>query len=199
MVNEKMHPKLVELHLLLDHETRMHTFRVREIAVKIGILMGLRDEELFHLGNAAQFHDIGKIAIHPHILMQRRALSETERQQIRQHPEIGAEIWRFFGGSPAVARAIISHHEHYDGHGYPYGLTGPDIPMWGRIIAVADALDAMLSERPYSKSMNIEKASLLLLQASGSQFDPYIIRRLLKSEKSRYPVLPAVRANYAHH
>ncbi len=193
MLNNIPNMRLLELSLLLDEETRNHCRRVRKIAVQIGKLMGLPHVELIRLGLAAQFHDLGKIAIDPHILNHRGRLSNYQWQQIIKHPEIGADLWHSFSNDHAVARAILCHHERYDGGGYPSGLTGTQIPLWSRIIAVADALDAMVSHRPYRKALDFHAASLSLLQASGSQFDPIIIHKIFMP-RQRIKPLAALRA-----
>lgn len=178
--------KLRDLSLLLDENTRRHCTRVRRITVAIGQRLGLPEQQLTRLAIAAQFHDIGKLAVDPEILNHRGTLNELQWQQIVHHPEIGAELWRAFVEDDAVAAAILCHHERFDGTGYPNGLSGHHIPLWSRIIAVADALDAMVSGRPYREPVDLSSALFALIGGSGTQFDPHIIRNLLHSTR-RHP------------
>ena len=188
MLNNIPNLRLLELSLLLDEETRNHCRRVRKIAVQIGKMLGLSHLELQRLGVAAQFHDLGKIAIDPAILNHHGRLSRHQWQQIIKHPEIGADLWHSFSNDRAIGRAILCHHERYDGGGYPDGLTGTQIPLWSRIIAVADALDAMVSHRPYRRALDFHTATLSLLKASGSQFDPLIIHKIFVPRRTIKPL-----------
>lgn len=172
---------LLRVYLNLESETRKHCERVRILAVQIGTRLGLNKRELKHLSLAAQFHDVGKTAVDPAILSQPTRLTAQQEEIIRLHPQIGAEIWTSLGGDPEIALAILNHHEHFNGHGYPFGRAGRNIPLPSRIIAIADALDAMLSDRPYRKAMSVDQAAIALLAGSGSQFDPHIVRLILSS------------------
>lgn len=179
---------LLKIYLTLERETRKHCERVRILAMHIGARLGLTKRELQHLSLAAQFHDVGKVAVDPAILKQSTPLNPQQREVIRLHPQIGAEIWASMGGDPDIAFSILNHHEHFNGGGYPFGRAGHKIPLPSRIIAVADALDAMLSDRPYRKAMSADQAALALLAGCGSQFDPYIVNLILN--KPSLPSLP---------
>ncbi|MFQ5630170.1 MAG: HD-GYP domain-containing protein [bacterium] len=173
----------VNLFEQLDKYTRAHSIRVQKIAQKLGENLRLTRDEINHLGTAALFHDIGKIAVNLDILFKNKKLSAKERQQVHRHPEVGAKLWLQSGGYYRVSEGILSHHENYDGTGYPFGLAGEAIPLWGRIIAIADALDAMLSERPYRQPSSLDFTLKTIQQASGKQFDPYLISEIHKSFK----------------
>ncbi|MDQ7054410.1 MAG: HD-GYP domain-containing protein [candidate division KSB1 bacterium] len=182
---------LLKVYLNLESETRKHCERVRILAVQIGTRLGLNQRELQHLSLAAQFHDVGKIAVDPAILNQPTRLTARQKEIIRLHPQIGAEIWASLGGDPEIAFTILNHHEHFNGRGYPFGRAGRSIPLPSRIIAIADALDAMLSNRPYRKAMSPAQAAMALLAGSGSQFDPRIVRLILSRPSFTAPVLQA--------
>lgn len=165
----------------LDRYTRVHSQRVQKIAQKLGDILHLNSDEINHLSIAALYHDIGKIAVNQDILLKNKGLTTKEQKQIHRHPEVGADLWLETGGCYRISEGILSHHENYDGTGYPFGLSGEAIPFWGRIISIADALDAMLSERPYRQPRSLEKTLKTIHQASGKQFDPYLISRIHKS------------------
>jgi HD-GYP domain-containing protein (c-di-GMP phosphodiesterase class II) len=127
---------------------------------------------------AGLLHDVGKVDVSVDILRKAAALSQDERQSIREHAARGAELVRPIGGILAdIADAIEAHHENYDGTGYK-GLRGEQIPLVARVIAVADVFDALLSDRPYRKSMGIFSALDNLVVSSGSRFDPSIVDAL---------------------
>lgn len=127
--------------------------------------------------SAAAMHDVGKIGIPDAILLKPGRLTEEEFEQIRKHPGIGAEILGGVQEEPLItARTIaLTHHERWDGQGYPQGLKGNDIPLVGRICAVVDVFDALVSTRPYKKSWTVEDAVALLIKDKGSHFDPQVV------------------------
>lgn len=172
---------LAELHLLLDKYTRAHSYRVEKLVMQIGMLLSLPSRDIAGLRLAARYHDLGKIAINPSILTKSHALSRLEREEIRMHPEIGASLWLQFGHNSGIAQAILTHHERYNGSGYPLGLCGARIPLWGRIIAVADALDAMVTKRAYNVPLDFEEAVYAVCEASGSHFDPEVVEALFEA------------------
>jgi HD-GYP domain-containing protein (c-di-GMP phosphodiesterase class II) len=123
-------------------------------------------------------HDVGKVAIPDGILHKGEALADTERQLMRRHPVIGAEI---VGGVPFLERAagiVRTHHERFDGSGYPDGLAGEDIPLAARIFAVADALDAITTDRPYRPAASMADARQAIAKGAGTQFDPRAVEAL---------------------
>lgn len=171
--------------LLLDPYTRAHSFRARAVALQIGESLDVSPEILSNLGTAALFHDVGKIFLSQDILYANRELSVAEKREIRRHPFIGARVWLEHGGSSDIAAAILTHHERYDGKGYPLGLRGTQIPLISRILAIADAFDAMISERPYSQSVDQRLAVKRIREGSGTHFDPYIVEKAFYTEREK--------------
>lgn len=171
--------KCKALFAALDERTRIHCWHVEAFAVQVGQLLGLSASEMSRLALAALFHDIGKAAIRQEILLRKKQLSGREMEQIRLHPLLGARFWFALGGEADIGRAILSHHERYDGCGYPAGLERQRIPLLGRIITVADAFDAMLSSRHYRPPRNMPQAIAVFKKERGKQFDPEIIDLLL--------------------
>lgn len=159
-----------------DPYTAGHSLRVAEYAVKIGRLAELPEERIDELRKAALLHDIGKIGIRDAVLLKEGRLTDEEWEQIKQHPVLGEAILKQIEPADAMAPflpGVRSHHERYDGKGYPDGLAGEDIPLFGRIIAVADAFDAMTSDRPYRKGLEPAQALEILEQGRESQWDPH--------------------------
>jgi len=132
---------------------------------------------------ATLLHDIGKIGIHDDVLMKTEPLSDKEWEEIKKHPEIGAHILEPISEMDAVIEIIRHHHERYDGTGYISGLKENDIPLLSRILAVADAYDAMTTERPYRKKISTDEAAEEIKNCSGTQFDPKIVNAFLKAYK----------------
>jgi putative two-component system response regulator len=127
----------------------------------------------------ALLHDVGKIGVRDFVLHKPGRLTDEEWQEMRRHPVIGFEMLKdiaFLSGAAAIVR---SHHEHFNGGGYPEGLSGQQIPLGARVFAVVDALDAMTSDRPYRKAMPWEEAKEEILRHSGSQFDPAVVEAFL--------------------
>jgi len=153
-----------------------HSKRVGEICRKIGIAMHLSDVDISTLNLVGFLHDIGKIAIEEDILNKPGKLTELEFEAIKQHPEIGCRIIRSSYEISEVAEAILSHHEKWDGSGYPKGLVGAETPRFARIICIADSYDAMTSERTYREIWSNEKAAEEIRRCAGTQFDPEIAR-----------------------
>ncbi|CAI6083996.1 hypothetical protein PAECIP112173_04144 [Paenibacillus sp. JJ-100] len=159
-----------------DKYTAGHSMRVAEYSILIGRLSGMNDEQADLLYKSALLHDIGKIGIPDEVLLKDGKLSSEEFAIIRTHPVLGESILLQIEPVDAMADflpGVRSHHERYDGKGYPDGMAGEDIPLFGRIIAVADAFDAMTSDRPYRNGMSDEKALMILEEGKGTQWDPY--------------------------
>ncbi|MHB1477052.1 MAG: HD-GYP domain-containing protein [Coriobacteriia bacterium] len=157
-----------------DHYTALHSLHVADYAGAIGAHLGLHDL-LARLEQAALLHDIGKIAIADAILLKPASLNEQEYTEIKRHAEVSAEI---IGGIPVLADLVPGvrhHHERWDGAGYPDGLTAEEIPLEARVLAVADAFDAMTSNRPYRDGMPLEHARGVLVSERGRQFDPDVV------------------------
>lgn len=159
-----------------DAYTAGHSQRVAEYSLLIGRAAGLGQEELDLLNKTALLHDIGKIGVRDSVLLKDGRLTDEEFEQIKKHPALGEEILKQVEPTEMMAPllpGVRSHHERYDGRGYPDGLAGSDIPKFGRIIAVADAFDAMTSDRPYRSGMPLEKAVAIICEGKGTQWDPY--------------------------
>lgn len=159
----------------MDAYTRGHCQRVMEISCEVARVLGLSEEEIEDLRYAAILHDIGKIGISPNILNKNGSLTEEEFGEIKKHPEIAYNILKDVSFLDKALYGILQHHERYDGRGYPNGLKGNEICIFGRIMCVADAFDAMTSDRPYRKGMKVEEAMKELEVCKGTQFDPDIV------------------------
>jgi diguanylate cyclase (GGDEF)-like protein/putative nucleotidyltransferase with HDIG domain len=159
-----------------DRTGKSHIRRVQVYAAGLAKAIGMSETEIQGVKTAALLHDIGKLAVPEHILSKPGPLTQEEFQKIRIHPQVGAEI---IAGVPfpyPVAPLILSHHERWDGKGYPSGIKGEEIPAGARILSIVDYFDALTSERPYHKAMSDEGAVGLLLQEAGKALDPSLVR-----------------------
>lgn len=154
---------------------KIHSEQVSRLAVKIGRMMNFNDQELNELETAALMHDIGKIAVSDTILNKASSLTDLEFAEIKKHPEVGYHILKSVDAYSELAEYVLDHHERWDGNGYPRGLKGLQIPLFSRIISVADAYEAMTADRPYRKAMTREEAIKELEICSGKQFDAEIV------------------------
>lgn len=171
-----------------DPYTAGHSLRVAEYAVKIGELAKLPEEQIHDLRKSALLHDIGKIGTRDAVLLKDGKLSDEEWKQMKQHPVLGESILKQIEPVDAMAAflpGVRSHHERYDGAGYPDGLQGEEIPLFGRIIAVADAYDAMTSDRPYRKGLESERALTILEEGRGTQWDPYFAGLFVEMQRKK--------------
>lgn len=166
---------LVEAMEAKDPYTRGHSEKVARYAVEIGRKLGLDESGIQKLRWGGILHDIGKISIPDSILAKPGALDSAERQLVNSHPRESVQIAGSVQFLLNVLEALEHHHERYDGKGYPSGLSGRDIPLAARIMAVADAFDAMTSARPYREAMSVKKAMSELRKNSGTQFDPELV------------------------
>lgn len=169
-----------------DKYTSQHSERVSQYSTLIGKEMGMSDAECENLRKVALLHDIGKIGVPDSVLNKPGRLTDEEYAIIKKHVDYGAEILSNFTGLDHVVEGAQYHHERYDGKGYTHGLKGEEIPLYGRIIGVADAFDAMTSNRVYRNHLDLEKVLSELERCKGSQFDPAIadiMIRLVKEEK----------------
>ncbi|MBH1939909.1 HD-GYP domain-containing protein [Mobilitalea sibirica] len=174
------------VHSLNDLKSRCnylfsHCLNVSNITVSIGKRLDNGQVELNALELAGILHDIGKTRICSEILNKTGELTSDEWQTIKRHPEIGYVMLVNIEGMSKIAEGILFHHEQYDGSGYPLGLKGGQIPLFSRIIAVADAYDAMTANRPYRKKMTSKAAIEELIRCSGRQFDPEIVKVFLQA------------------
>ncbi|HMB81534.1 MAG TPA: HD domain-containing phosphohydrolase, partial [Vicinamibacterales bacterium] len=170
-----------------DQTAQSHIRRVQVYAAGLARALGMPDTEIQGVKTAALLHDIGKLAVPEHILSKPGPLTQEEFQKIRIHPQVGAEI---ISGVPfpyPVAPLILSHHERWDGKGYPAGLKGDEIPLGARILSVVDYFDALMSERPYHKAMSLDAAMGLLRQESTKALDPRVVQTFI----DMYPTLAA--------
>lgn len=160
-----------------DNETGNHVLRMSHYSRLIATAAGLSDDAVDLLFNAAPMHDVGKIGIPDAVLLKPGKLDSAEWEIMRTHPAMGAEIIGEQGGDLLRAAGLVAltHHEKWDGSGYPNGLKGDAIPMFGRIVAIADVFDALTSVRPYKKAWAVEDAVAHIEQCAGSHFDPSLI------------------------
>ncbi|HEY7629619.1 MAG TPA: HD domain-containing phosphohydrolase, partial [Thermoleophilaceae bacterium] len=162
-----------------DSYTAAHADDVAEFAVRVAARLGLQDEELRTVRYGALLHDIGKIGVRSEVLNKPGALTADEFEEIKQHTVIGAKMLERIPFFAPVRPIVRSAHERWDGHGYPDGLAGEDIPLGARIVCACDAFHAMTSDRPYSKARSVEAAAAEMLRCSGTQFDPRVVEALI--------------------
>jgi len=163
-----------------DHYTYGHSKKVSEYSVVLSEALGLPEDRITTIRAAALLHDIGKIGIPDSILNKEGTLTEKEWEQVKAHPQDGVEILRHIINLVNCLPAILHHHEHYDGSGYPSGLKGEDIPSEARILAIADAYDAITSLRPYRERLSPQQALDELKRCAGAQFDPELVDSFCK-------------------
>ena len=175
-----------------DMYTRGHSERVATYAVWLAEKMGLSRSKVHMVQQCCRLHDVGKIGISDQILLKPGKLTLQERATIELHPVYGAEI---LGDLKFISKGIpliLHHHERYDGKGYPYGLRKEKIPLEVRVISVADAFDAMTSDRPYRKAMAMPDVIAEFKRCSGSQFDPHLVKVMIKLIEASNPQVKAV-------
>jgi hypothetical protein len=158
-----------------DQYTCGHSDRVARVAVRLGREMGLEGNQLKTIYMAGLLHDVGKIGIDDTVLRKPGRLTEAEYEHIKQHPELGYKIIKDVKRLADIFPPVLHHHEQWDGGGYPHELAGESIPLFARIIAVADAYDAMASDRPYRRGMDEKRVDEIFRQGSGQQWDAKVI------------------------
>jgi len=180
----EMHRRTVEaLALAIDAKDRTtsgHLRRVQRYAVEVGRQLGCSAAQLKALEVGAALHDIGKIAVPERLLSKPGKLTTQEFKQVAIHPQVGAEILAAVKFPFPVAELVHSHHENWDGSGYPRGLKGSEIPLTARILSVADCFDALLSDRPYRAGLPLERAVEMLCKKRGTAFDPQVVDAMLE-------------------
>jgi putative nucleotidyltransferase with HDIG domain len=165
---------------LRDTETEFHSWRVTEYALALAGTMGLKGAFLTDLERGSLLHDIGKIGVPDHILRKPGPLDDAEWVVMRKHPELGYNMISHIEFLEGAAEVVLSHHECWGGGGYPQGLSGDAIPLAARIFSVADALDAITSDRPYRQARSFEQALDEVMKMRGSQFDPLVVDGALR-------------------
>jgi len=170
----------IETRAQLDEAIWGHGDRLATVAAALGERLGLRGDLVERLRFAAPLHDIGKAALPAEVLLKPGPLTAEETALVRTHVHEGARLLSGGGERLRMARTVaLTHHERWDGTGYPHGLSGEEIPLAGRIVAVADVFDALVSERPYKSAWTSDAALAEIARGSGSQFDPEVIEAFL--------------------
>jgi len=160
--------------------TERHSLRVMAFSERLGEEMGLKEPELHELRIAALLHDLGKISFTDEMLLGSGAVGAPERALVQDHPALGGRILRWVPSLEELAEVGASHHERYDGRGYPRGLAGTQIPLHARIVSVADCFDAMTSGRPHQAPIELTEALDSIDKKRGAQFDPLVAEALLR-------------------
>jgi putative nucleotidyltransferase with HDIG domain len=173
---------------LKDHETAEHCSRVSENAAALGRILSLSEPELQNLRWGSYLHDVGKIGIPEQILLKQGPLTAEERAIMEKHPLMGHELLRNIDFLATASDVVLSHHERYDGTGYPHRVRGTRIPLHARIFSIMDTLDAMTSDRPYHLASPISTALGEIDSRAGSQFDPEIVRSFLSAPQSTWRI-----------
>ena len=163
-----------------DFETEDHTIRIRELALEIGKILKLSKSELDNLSLLATLHDIGKIAISDELLNKKARLTKREWEIVKRHPEIGFNICESSPQLAHIADFVLTHHECFDGSGYPQGIKGKNIPIESRILAIIDAYDVMIHEQPYKEALDRSEAVEELKKSAGTQFDPTLVEKFIE-------------------
>ena len=192
--NEETYLALVSALDLRERDTYLHSRRVRDYALLLAGRLGVREDQKRVIGLGALLHDVGKRAVSDRILLKPAGLTEEERGEMRKHPSEGYRLLKPIGSLAEAAEIVRAHHERFDGAGYPRGLRGEEIPLGARIFAVADAFDALTSDRPYRKASSYAEALRAIVEESGAQFDPHVVAAFRDVPPSEWARL---RANYA--
>lgn len=175
-----------------DFITEGHANRLYALVVRLAAAINLPEPAVTNLRLLAQFHDIGKVGIPDRVLFKEGSLNREETVEIQRHAEIGNRIAKSIPELEPIADWILKHHEWWDGSGYPLGLKGEEIPLESRILAIADAYDAMTSDRPYRKALSHQKAIMEIQRCAGKQFDPHLAKvfiKILERNNSRQALL----------
>jgi putative nucleotidyltransferase with HDIG domain len=157
-----------------DPYTRGHSARVTALALVVARRLGWSEERLASLRVGGPLHDIGKLGVSDDVLSKEGRLNEDEYAQIREHPKLGAKLLLRVTALRQALPYVLYHHERWDGNGYPTGKAGEEIPLEARVLAIADAFDAMTSDRPYRRALTRGEALAEVERCAGTQFDPQI-------------------------
>jgi len=174
---------------LREHNTRLHSQRVREYTELIADRLGVDEKMRREIGFGALLHDVGKIAVPDQILLKPGKLTDQEWDEMRKHPEAGYRIVKRIGFLKDAAEIVYTHHEQFDGSGYPRGIKNESIPLGARMFMVADVYDALTSERPYRSPMTYEEAIAEIRKMSGSHFDPVVVDTFLAIEPKQLQMI----------
>ncbi|MBC8369782.1 MAG: HD-GYP domain-containing protein [Planctomycetes bacterium] len=167
-----------------DRYTSGHSQRVAKYAVEMGERLGFDSDRMETLRIGALLHDIGKVAVPDEVLLKKGALNDEEFATMKRHPLAGDRILDALPGMRDMADIARSHHERWDGRGYPMGMAGDSIPLEGRIVAIADAYDALITKRSYKAAMPIERALNIIQKDSGTHFDPYLAQMFVALKRN---------------
>ncbi|SHF81857.1 HDIG domain-containing protein [Caldanaerobius fijiensis DSM 17918] len=184
MISDLIHALFYVL-LARDRPTAIHCRNVSKYAMTIGSVLGLDSKDMKELYVAALLHDCGKVGLPDKLLKTSRKYTRWEKQMVQQHVVIGKNLLMSLGFSKEIIYSVYYHHERYDGMGYTEGLKGEKIPLFSRIIAIADTFDALISKRPYRNPLSIQQALNILKEAKG-QFDPKLLDCFLKYMDKSY-------------
>ena len=176
---------------LKDHKASFHCQRVMNYSIELARAMKCSPEEINDIVRGAYLHDVGKIGVCDDILLKPGLLTKREKESMQVHTRIGLDLLKSEPLLRRPAEIVLSHHERFDGKGYPQGLAGKDIPLGARIFAVANALDAMTSDRPYRKALQYSDAKDEIIQQSGLQFDPEVVKAFLSIPQESWSRLRA--------
>lgn len=167
-----------------DASTGVHLVRIADYSAIIAEEMELSPREVDIIRHASPMHDIGKITLPDSILKKQGKLTSEERFMMMKHPEAGARI--FHNAKSPVMRACgviaLTHHERFDGKGYPHGLKGENIPLYGRIVGLADCFDAYTSKRPYKEAYGFEESVSMVVEKAGTHFDPAVVMAFMRNK-----------------
>lgn len=168
-----------------DLTTGTHLVRIADYSAIVADALGLSKAEVALIRYASPMHDIGKIILPDSILKKSGKLTQKERQIMKNHPLVGAEIFRNANTPLMKACGVIAlaHHERYDGSGYPNGLKGDEIPLYARIVGVADVFDALTSKRSYKEAYGFEKSVSMIQELAGTQFDPVVVEAFVRNKR----------------
>jgi putative nucleotidyltransferase with HDIG domain len=178
-----------------DPYTCGHSDRVARVSVRLAQELGVDEETISTLYMAGLLHDIGKIGIDDNVLRKPGRLTDAEYEHIKLHPELGHRILADIRQLSNVLPVVLHHHEQWDGRGYPHGLAGEEIPLLARIAAVADAYDAMSSDRPYRKGMPPEKVEAIFRDGAGRQWDAKVVEAFFSVLDEIHDISSRERAN----
>jgi putative nucleotidyltransferase with HDIG domain len=176
---------LLPLHQALDARDGGHSLRVTELAESFARLLGWDDLQVMRVRLGARLHDIGKLALSDTLLTKLGPLTDEERDQLREHPLIGAGMIESIAPAAHALPCVLYHHERWDGYGYPAGRVGTEIPVEARLLAIVDAFDAMTSERSYRESLVHAHALAEIVRCAGSHFDPELARSFVEACETR--------------